>query len=134
MAHARRNTGFNQAERFRHVVPVVVQWPLHRVGNHDTGREVDHRIDVVFGDRGLDQGPVPNVALDQRNIGRHKEAMSGRKIVENDCSDTCATQGPYSMAADVARATCNQDTHDRLPPWDRFSGARSLQSNAVADC
>src|SRR5262245_55420137 len=68
VAYAVSYATLNQTEAVCHVVRIVVQRPLDGVWHHDTGGEVNDRIDLISSKRIGNQASLADVALYQRHV------------------------------------------------------------------
>src|SRR6201997_4092856 len=100
-----RENRFQQRERVRSVVAKIFFRPLHGFAGFDERREVHHRLRLELAKHLPKQRAVRNVADDQSGRSGKRDAMSVRKIIENDGLVTAIQQLRDNHASDVASAT-----------------------------
>jgi hypothetical protein len=72
-----------------------------------------HRIEAVFGHEPVQQFFIADVAFHQPRLGRDRPPVPGREIIQDDDVFAGIRECQNHMAADIACAARDQDTHAR---------------------
>ena len=114
----------HEGARLDGVVMIVAQRIDDRLRHDDRAGEVDDRLHAVLAHDAADELLVPDIADDQRRIGRHRPAEAGRQIVEDDDALPAVEELENHMAADITGSAGDEDGHRCFEPsgycdrWD----------------
>src|SRR5262249_26142175 len=73
--------------------------------------QVDHALDAVLLDDGLERGPVEDGRVDERDAVGDEAFEAARQVVHDDRCQVVLLQRAYDVRTDVARTTGHQPAH-----------------------
>ena len=119
MLNAGRHHRLEDGQCAGHVVCVVANRILYRIGDRERSREVHDGIDLPAAERLAQVFGVPDVPLDQVS-GTAEGSLSGqtvarREVVVNENLVSGPGQFPDGVAADVAGAPGDEHGHQGRP-------------------
>ena len=105
--------GFEQVCGGNVVVAQVLEWLLHAFRHDDVRREVEDAIELVRLKQRFERCRVHQIADDERGFRVDCLAMPRNEAVEHHHFIIFADQQVYHVAANVPRATCDENFHTR---------------------
>ena len=111
-----RHRDLDEGPRLHRVVEIVAERIDDRVGDDDRAREMHDGVDAVLAHDGAREILVAHVADDERRLRRHGPPEPRGQIVENHDLFAGLDEFENHVAADIAGAARNQDSHfDHFP-------------------
>jgi hypothetical protein len=106
--HVMAQHGFEQGNRFSHVVAVIHQRLVHRFTDLGKGREMHDRVECMLFEKPVQQFWIPETSL-YKFTAAHQPPVSGGQVVQNNHLPAVIHQLPNHMRADIPCPTDNEN-------------------------
>ena len=107
--HARVDRGADQSVRSERVVGIIFERVLNRFRDHDRSREMHDRADLLLVDDTVEEHPLGDRALIERDVRRHDFARAVGQIVDDRDAPPGILQRQHRVAADITGAAGDED-------------------------